>query len=559
MNRFYQTIPLLAALLTAPLIAQPTHEATPDEIARFPEWREEQRREYQQQRNSTPTNPRAIAEFEPMEAVVISYQSYGNNEFGFNTSFVKTLAEEIRVMILCDDYGVTRLERELEYGNVPMDSITILPFKTDSYWTRDYAPWWIAEGNEQISIVDFVYNRPRDNDDMLNGRFANHFNTPLYKMDLVQCGGNYMVDGINSGTATDLVTEENRDKSESEINQIMEEYLGITNYHVMNDPLGEYIKHVDCWGKYLAADKILIADVAASDPRKADFDAAAAYFETKISPLGTPFEVYRAFSDNEPYTNSLILNDRVFVPIKGGPNDEPALEVYRQAMPGYRIIGIENTTRNPWLHTDALHCRTRGVPDREMLYIAHTPRMDTVVSESTFPLTTVITDFSKKGLVEDSLICYYRVKGEEEFLATALTSDNDSLFTAEIPPHWRDTAEVEYYFSVKDSSGRTSFYPFIGESDPLTLFAAPLSEVSVQPYPGTNRSQLSVIAENRGISVISGYNSGTLSLFHANGRLISKVNLTAGKKFVELDNSSGIVLYQFNNGTTLKNGKLVLK
>ena len=35
---------------------------------------------------------------------------------------------------------------------------------------------------------------------------------------------------------------------------------------------------------------------------------------------------------------------------------------YRDAMPGYTIVGIIGKPENPWYGTDALHCRTRGVP-----------------------------------------------------------------------------------------------------------------------------------------------------------------------------------------------------
>ena len=35
---------------------------------------------------------------------------------------------------------------------------------TDSYWTRDYGPWWVVDGNGNMSVVDFTYDRPRPND-----------------------------------------------------------------------------------------------------------------------------------------------------------------------------------------------------------------------------------------------------------------------------------------------------------------------------------------------------------------------------------------------------------
>ena len=53
------------------------------------------------------------------------------------------------------------------------------------------------------------------------------------------------------------------------------------------------------------------------------------------------------------------------MPIVGGKfadYDERALAVYRDAMPGYSIVGILGKPDHPWYGTDALHCRTRGVP-----------------------------------------------------------------------------------------------------------------------------------------------------------------------------------------------------
>ncbi len=80
--------------------------------------------------------------------------------------------------------------------------------------------------------------------------------------------------------------------------------LGIENYKVRLDPLGEYIKHIDCWGKFLAVDKILLR-------------------------------------------NSLILNGKVYVPQTGSQYDDEAIAVYQEALPGYEIIGIMENYNTP--------------------------------------------------------------------------------------------------------------------------------------------------------------------------------------------------------------------
>jgi len=71
-------------------------------------------------------------------------------------------------------------------------------------------------------------------------------------------------------------------------------------------------------------------------------------------------------SGNDAYSNSLLLNGKAYVPITAAdsPNvaDKAALAVYQEALPDYDIIGVAADPRHRWENTDALHCRTRGLP-----------------------------------------------------------------------------------------------------------------------------------------------------------------------------------------------------
>jgi agmatine deiminase len=150
----------------------------------------------------------------------------------------------------------------------------------------------------------------------------------------------------------------------------MNRFMGMHTYHVLVDPTGTYIGHIDCGGKFLADDKVLIAK---AEDRTMDrhFDTIAASFEAE------GFKVYRVLCQNTfvpaadtpastaAYTNSLMLNDHGYVPLSGKgyeEHDEEALQVYRSALPGYAVVGITGKPEFPWLETDAMHCRTRGIP-----------------------------------------------------------------------------------------------------------------------------------------------------------------------------------------------------
>jgi len=58
------------------------------------------------------------------------------------------------------------------------------------------------------------------------------------------------------------------------------------------------------------------------------------------------------------YVNSLILNHKVIVPTFGVEQDEKALELYRQIMPGYEVVGV-NFSDFP---LGSVHCNTKEIP-----------------------------------------------------------------------------------------------------------------------------------------------------------------------------------------------------
>ena len=134
----------------------------------------------------------------------------------------------------------------MENSGVNMENVDFVIGPTDSYWTRDYGPWWIVDGNSDVSIADFTYNRPRQNDNEAPLKMSNHLDVPYYATDLIHAGGNYMTDGLGIAASSDLVYDENL-ISEDDVDSIMQAYYGIDTYHVVEDPNNTYIDHIDCW------------------------------------------------------------------------------------------------------------------------------------------------------------------------------------------------------------------------------------------------------------------------------------------------------------------------
>lgn len=412
--------------------------------------------------NDTPSKVIAIPEFARMGGVLIAYPGtipaltghsqqapQGPRAFGIPNELIVRMqqndrAEPVHVFVMCADLDqrggiVADLQRtagELSLSFDP-DKLHLVPWDTDTFWTRDYGPWWIRdESTGRHAIAKHTYTTMgggsvglvegaeavdptqglgifRPNDDYGAVKLSDFLNGPIRKWNaakwspdkklpqigvhdwyytgLLNVGGNYMVNGKGTIASSYLVAVQNElpcnsafadpSKCGEAVDACMHyvlgqlnTFMGIHTYHALTDPTGTYIGHIDCWGKFLAEDKVLIA--RSQDPKiDAAFDAIAASFTEQ------GFRVYRVMcqdvyvpSADTPattaaYTNSLLLNDHVYVPIAGKGHeayDEQALQAYREALPQHTVIGIPGKAEFPWLGTDAMHCRTRAIP-REVI------------------------------------------------------------------------------------------------------------------------------------------------------------------------------------------------
>lgn len=443
------------------------HMMSPDELTK----------ENTNLKNFTATEPpdgfvRSIAEFEPNQGVVVSYlwsNQWNVGYFGIPTSLIKTMAEHVTVYILCGNTSqVENLTTDFSENDFNMENIEFVITPRNSYWTRDYSPWFIEHGNHNIGIIDFPYNRPRPDDNNIPNVLGDYFNLDVFGMNLLHTGGNYMTDGYGVAASCDLVYTENSDLSPQDVAELAESFLGVHNYYLVDDPLNDYIEHIDCWAKFLAPDKILITEVPPSDIRYDDFEVMADFWANQTSSYGYKYKVYRAYSPNgQPYTNSLIMNKRVYVPIVSGTGSSynaNALELYQNAMPGYEIIGIEGSSFAAWQSTDALHCRTSQVPDFEMLRIAHIPYFDTLSIEAIITIEADVYSLSATEDISHEVELLYRIN-ESDFTSISMNAGVGNIYSTDISG-LSPGDKVCYYIQATNNNNRTEMHPYTGPSDP---------------------------------------------------------------------------------------------
>ena len=441
---------------------------------------------------------RNISEFERMSGVLIRYP------FGISTSVIREMAEDIMVYCLVSSSSQNSAYNSMNSAGVNMNHVEFILGSTDSYWTRDYGPWWVVDGNRDVGIVDFTYNRPRPNDNQAPQKVSDHLNTPYFATDIITAGGNYMTDGLGIGASSTLIYEENS-MSNAQIHEDMLDYYGVYTFHTIEDPNNTYIDHIDCWGKFLSSQKVLLREVSSSHAQYDEIEEVVDYFENIPNAYGGSWEIFRVYTpSNQPYTNSIILNNKVFVPITGSSWDDDALDAYEDAMPGYEVLGFTGS----WESTDAIHCRAKGIPDLEMLQIFHNPIDDQDDPQEFYQVEGIIDDLSEAGLIEDELKVFWwtdEMDESEELVMAVCPQDIPDCYNAQIPSQFSDT-EVKYYIQAIDLTGRFETLPMAGYFSFDAIGGTPAQDGDVNLDGNINVLDIVVTVNHvLGIETISGY------------------------------------------------------
>ncbi|HPF94625.1 MAG TPA: agmatine deiminase family protein, partial [Tenuifilaceae bacterium] len=170
--------------------------------------------------------PRTPAEWEEMQGVVITWAAYQQNL----REIVRHAKQYVTVYIVCSN--PTTVQNYLAEGGVNADNIVFVEADFDSVWVRDYGPQSIyLNGTNELAFVDWVYNRPRPNDDVIPSVMGTELGVPVYQMTqvpnrLTATGGNFMTDGYDQGFSSELIFEENSTLTEGEIDNIKYSYMG---------------------------------------------------------------------------------------------------------------------------------------------------------------------------------------------------------------------------------------------------------------------------------------------------------------------------------------------
>lgn len=410
---------------------------------------------------------RTMAEWEELEGILITWTSYTS----ILRQIVNFAQEEGLVYIVCSDSNTVK--NYLTSGGVPLINLKFILASYNSVWSRDYGPWCVYSNDaDSLYLIDWIYNRPRPLDDLIPGVFASYRNIPLYQMttspyNLTATGGNFMTDGQGIGFSSKLILNENTTKTEAEINTMMNQFMGISPYIKMETLPYDGIHHIDMHMKLLDEETLLVGQYPTGVADGPQIEANLQYVLNNFqSCYGRPFKVVRipmppdalgrypnSGGDYRTYTNSTIINKTVIVPTFELQYDTTALRIYREAMPGYNVVGINCNQIITAL--GAIHCITKEIGIQEPIYISHSPIRSVVNSGSNgYEVKAYLK--TRSGIANANV--WWSVDTTQGFNSIPMNLTLSDTFIANIPMQPLNK-KVYYYINANSNSGRTVSKP----------------------------------------------------------------------------------------------------
>ena len=413
--------------------------------------------------NPPPTPVRTMSEWEELSGLMITWTSFTY----ILRQVVDYAQDEGLVYIVCSDSN--SVKSYLTNGGVSLTNLRFLITSYNSIWCRDYGPWSVYSGvSDSLKIIDWIYNRPRPLDDVIPTFFANYINVPIHTTtqfpnDLIGGGGNFMVDGHGTGFSSKLILNENSGKTEAQIDTIMKKYMGLSRYIKMTTLPYDVIHHIDMHMKLLDEETLLVGQYPPGVADGPQIEANLQYILNNFQTcFGKPYKVvripmpphngqYPPTGNYRTFTNSIIINKTVIVPTYEYQYDTTGLRIYREAMPGYNIVGINSNSIIPSL--GAIHCIVKEIGVKDPIFISHSALRDTNNTSTPYEVKAYI---KTKSSISNAKV-YWTTDTTQGFSSVNMTASADT-FTAYIPNKPLGTT-IYYYISATSNSSKTITKP----------------------------------------------------------------------------------------------------
>ncbi len=288
-----------------------------------------------------------FAEYQQTGYIFFSDDDYRGYATEIKNKIAKTLPRDTKLVVYTSTSHPSQLqkikERYIQY--IEEDRLTVVRVPSSGvtdFWSRDGLP--VPVWNKgQFTLVDarYYYNFEPDN------FLAQLFNVLKTKHDYFFEGGNFMANSLGDCIVVNRRRSYSGGTSDTAAipDSIFQDHYGCNRLLRLRHLKG--IGHADEVVKFMS-DNIVVTDTE-------DYleQLKEAGFEVHLLP--EPSREY------ETYVNSLQVNDTLYVPLFGGPEDAQAIAVYEKLNLGLKIVAID-TKLLAARGQGGIHCITQNYP-----------------------------------------------------------------------------------------------------------------------------------------------------------------------------------------------------
>jgi len=300
---------------------------------------------------------------------------------------IAALAPHEIVNLLVNDVEMEQIVRG-RCGPAIAANIRFYHLETVDAWIRDYGPNFLLGPQGELAYNDWVFNawgnkyEELKKDDSIPSRLEPILKLQRFAPGIVMEGGSIEVNGAGCVLTTEqclLNPNRNPELSQSEIEQHLKDYLGVTKVLWLNEGIvgDDTDGHIDDLARFVASDLIVCAVEEDRDDANYEIlqdnlrrlrsmtDASGKSFEVVTLPMpGVVGGSSTAARDLErlpaSYANFYIANSVVLAPVFGHSNDARAVETLQKLFPTRRIVPI-NCEPLVW-GMGTIHCVTQQQP-----------------------------------------------------------------------------------------------------------------------------------------------------------------------------------------------------
>ncbi|CAN5450849.1 hypothetical protein BH11BAC2_BH11BAC2_00740 [soil metagenome] len=549
------------------LLAQQDHRMSPAEQLLMPSYLNSRGIGLPSTATITPPNSsvRTIGEWEELQGLLVTWVSYTT----MVREIIRAAQPECNVYVVCSN--PTTVINTLLSNNIDTAHVICLTPGYNSVWCRDYGPWSAYTNDvDTLITIDWTYNRPRPLDDLVPVAIATELNTPLYSTtnapwQLIHTGGNFMTDGFGTGFSSNLILNENPSLTSAQVDTIMQHFMGINRYIKMTTLPYDAIHHIDMHMKLLDEETILMGEYPPGIADGPQIEANLLYVISNYNSVyGTPYKVVRIpmpadnglypsnGGDYYTYTNSSFINKTIIVPTYGIPEDALALQIYRDNLPGYNVVGINSSASIGAL--GALHCITKELGTDDPLLISHQALPNTTDTVNDYIVMARMQH--RSGIATATL--YYRTDTLQLFSTIAMNSlSGQPNMWGGLIPHQSAGTRVYYYIEANATSGKSQVRPMPA---PAAYWKFDVTGITGIENAENSINKIKAIFPNpcKGITCIpfemAKRNTVTANLYDLNGRKIINIHngmMDQGEQRLFMDTAeipSGIYLLKITIG-----------